>query len=349
MSRLQEFQQLFCEIEMAWEKEEQVVLVILTNVKGSAYRLPGTKMVMTSTGNMFGTISGGCLEADLYAWAEKVFETKQPMSLRYDLSEREIWSLGIGCKGDLEFLFLPINQNDRIWQNINKTLQQNLPFTIIIEKESGQTSILDHATFQLINGSSIPDDVVNRAKKSTNTQTRAELYIKDGREYYIDVIKRSEQLIVAGAGKDAIPVVELAYKVGFHVTVFDTRKHFNNEQYFPNASHVTLELESINPSEYEQCWWIIMNHHQEKDEASLKLAIDSKPRYIGVLGPTYRTNEMLQNIGYSLSDAPIHAPIGLDLGAETSDEVAVSIISELMSFRTGRSPNYLHGKGKIHE
>ena len=349
MSRLQEFQQLFREIETAWERDEEVVLVILTDVKGSAYRLPGTKMVMTSTGNMYGTISGGCLEADLYGWAEKVFETKQPMSLQYDLSEREIWSLGIGCKGDLQFLFIPINQNDQIWQNINKTLQQNIPFTIIIEKESGQTSILEHTTFQIVNGSNIPTDVVERAKTCIKTQTRAELYLKDGCEYYIDVVKPSEKLIVAGAGKDAIPVVELAYKAGFQVTVLDTRKHFNNAQYFPNVSHETMELEHIDQSVFDECWWIIMNHHQEKDEAALKFAIEANPRYIGVLGPIYRTNEMLQNSGYTLNDGPIHAPIGLDLGAETSDEVAVSIISELMSLRSGRLQSHLHGKGKIHE
>ena len=92
-----------------------------------------------------------------------------------------------------------------------------------------------------------------------------------------------------------------------------------------------------------------MNHHQMKDEASLKLAIESNPRYIGVLGPIYRTNEILEKIGYSIDSGPIHSPIGLDIGAENSDEVAISIVSEIMSVRAGRVPRLLHGKVKIHD
>ena len=75
MSNMHEFKGIFSHLKYAWQKNEQTVLVILTNVRGSAYRLPGSKMLMTSSGNMFGTVSGGCLEADLYGWAEKVFET----------------------------------------------------------------------------------------------------------------------------------------------------------------------------------------------------------------------------------------------------------------------------------
>ena len=91
-----------------------------------------------------------------------------------------------------------------------------------------------------------------------------------------------------------------------------------------------------------------MNHHQEKDQESLRLAIESCPRYIGVLGPIYRTNEMLENIGYNLNSGPIYSPVGLDIGAETIDEVAISIVAELMSKRAGRSSKSLHGTVKIH-
>jgi xanthine dehydrogenase accessory factor len=130
MSRLQEFQELFRQMKKAWENNEKTVLVILADVKGSAYRLPGTKMLMTSSGNMVGTISGGCLETDLFEWAKKVFENNKPMNLRYDLSETEIWTLGIGCKGNLEFLFLPIDPENPIWQKTDVFLTQNSPLLL---------------------------------------------------------------------------------------------------------------------------------------------------------------------------------------------------------------------------
>ena len=348
MSKLQEFQVLSRHMQLAWEKNEQTVLVILADAKGSAYRLPGTKMLMTSGGTMIGTISGGCLENDLYEWALKVFKSNQIMTLQYDLSETEIWSLGIGCKGNLEFIFLPIQPQNLLFNKINEFLSLNLPFTFIIDMENGEMAALETGNPEVHSKANFPIDILEYADSAIPKQTRAEIVLNKDKRYYMDVVKPSERLIIAGAGKDAIPVVDLAWKAGFSVTVLDTRAHFNNEQYFPRATHLTQELESLLKEELVNCWWIIMNHHQEKDEESLKLAIETSPQYIGVLGPTYRTNEMLSNIGYSLESAPIHSPIGLDLGAESSDEVAISIISELMSIRAGRSQNHLHGIVKIH-
>ena len=348
MSRLQEFQELFRQIHHAWEKNEQTVLVILADAKGSAYRLPGTKMLMTSGGTMVGTISGGCLEADLYEWAQKVFETQQLMTLQFDLSETEIWSLGIGCKGNLEFIFLPILPQNQLWENLDRLLTCNCPISLIIDLEDGGIAVMESKTNQIHSNDLPPKEILDYTKTVTSKQTRAEIIMHENKRYYIDAVKPSEKLIVAGAGRDAIPVADLAHKAGFQVVVVDSRLHFNNTEYFPNAAHITVEHEQIPKDELENSWWIIMNHHQEKDEASLKLAIEHFPKYIGVLGPVYRTNEMLENIRYSLESAPIHSPIGLDIGAESSDEVAISIISELMCIRAGRTPSYLHGKGKIH-
>ena len=348
MSRLHEFKELFNQITLAWKRGEQAVLVILADVKGSAYRLPGTKMVMTSDGQMFGTISGGCLENDLYEWAQKVFETKTMMSHSYDLSENEIWSLGIGCKGNLEFLFLPIFPQDDFWQKIQQLLLQEQAFNMIIDMFSGKTLLIE-GNGALYGDAKIPGQVIHQGITVANKQTRAEIYTCDDMRFYIDAVRPSERLIIAGAGRDAMPVADLAYRAGFTITILDARSHFNNEQSFPNTNHLVKEPEEIEKGHLQNSWWIIMNHHQLKDETTLRLAIESNPRYIGVLGPIYRTNEMLANIGYSLDSGPIHSPVGLDIGAETSDEVAISIVSEIMSVRAGRVPRLLHGKVKIHE
>ena len=347
MSRLHEFKELFNQITLAWERGEQAVLVILADVKGSAYRLPGTKMVMTSDGQMYGTISGGCLENDLYEWAQKVFETKTLMTHRYDLSENEIWSLGIGCKGNLEFLFVPIDPQDDFWQKTHGLLSEEQAFTMMIDMLSGNKLLIEENG--VYGDDSIPNHVIDKGKTVANRQTRAEIYIYENMRFYIDAIRSSERLIIAGAGRDAMPVADLANRAGFAVTVLDTRLHFNNEHIFPNTDHLVKETEEIEKRQLQNSWWIIMNHHQLKDEAALRLAIESVPRYIGVLGPIYRTNEMLANIGYNMDSGPIHSPVGLDIGAETSDEVAISIVSEIMSVRAGRIPRLLHGKVKIHE
>ena len=347
MSRLHEFKELFNQITLAWERGEQAVLVILADVKGSAYRLPGTKMVMTSDGQMFGTISGGCLENDLYEWAQKVFESKTIMTHKYDLSDNEIWSLGIGCKGNLEFLFLPIFPDEDFWQKTRELLLQEQTFTMMIDMLTGKSLLIENKA--VYGDEAIPEQVIKKVIAVANIQTRAEIYLFNGTRFYIDAVRPSERLIIAGAGRDAVPVADLAHRAGFAVTVLDARSHLNNERSFPNASHLLKEPEDVEERQLQNCWWVIMNHHQMKDEAALRLAIKSSPRYIGVLGPIYRTNEMLDNIGYRLDSGPIHSPVGLDLGAETSDEVAISIVSEMMSVRAGRVPRLLHGKVKIHE
>ena len=349
MSKMHEFQVLFHHINEAWQQNEQTVLVILTDVKGSAYRLPGSKMLMTSSGKMIGTVSGGCLEADLYGWAEKVFETNQPLIHQYDLSDTEIWSLGIGCKGDLQFLFLPLSSTNNQWITIQQLLQQDLGFTLVINMHTGDIAIIqDDGSLHFTDGS-FPLEILEQAQHKQSTQTRAEIALSQHTSYLIDTVKPSEHLIVAGAGQDALPLVKLANQAGFPVTVLDSRAHFNNENRFPNAAHITTNIEDLSNETFINSWWVIMNHQQQKDEETLRFAIESEAKYIGVLGPTYRTNEMLQQIGYSISSGPIYSPVGLDIGAETMDEVAISIISQIMSLRAGREATALHGKAKIHD
>lgn len=348
MSRLQELKQVLNQIMLAWERDKQAALVMLLDVKGSSYRLPGTKMMMATDGQMWGTISGGCLESDLFGWAEKAMETQTPLIHTYDLSENEIWSLGIGCKGNLEILILPIAREDLFWEKTRRLTQEKNTFSLVLEVPSGKRILVEENGTIHGDLEHVSSDVIEQAKRCLKTQTRATLYSYNGKRYVIDAVKPSEHLIVAGAGRDAVPVVELAVKVGFSVSVLDDRADLNNEKKFPNARHIVTKLKEVEISDYYDSCWIIMNHHQEKDEESLKLAIQSQPRFIGVLGPMSRTEEMLANIQCSFSSGPIRSPIGLDIGAETMEEVAVSIVSELMSVRAGSYPMPLHGKLKIH-
>ncbi|HWO95436.1 MAG TPA: XdhC family protein [Bacillus sp. (in: firmicutes)] len=348
MSRLQEMKDVLKHIRLAWDRNQKAAIVMQIGVKGSAYRLPGTKMMMASDGQMFGTISGGCLENDLYGWAEKVMKMNTPLLHKYDLSENEIWGLGIGCKGNLEILILPIEPNDEFWVKTDQVIQKGQNFTLVLEIPSGKRLIVDKDGHLIGNHEGVPSEVIEKAKAVIDTQTRAEIVTYGGSRYLIDAVKSSEHLIVAGAGRDAVPVADLAAKVGFSVTVLDSREDFNNVHLFPSALHLKKSPEEINPYDVSGSWWVIMNHHQSLDEKTLQLALKSDPRYIGVLGPISRTEEMLTNIGQNFSSGPIRSPLGLDIGAETMEEVSLSIVSELMAVRNGRNPMPLHGKVKIH-
>ncbi|CAH0318364.1 putative xanthine dehydrogenase subunit A [Peribacillus frigoritolerans] len=248
----------------------------------------------------------------------------------------------------MDISILPIEPDDEFWMLTNQIIQKGQKFTMILDVSSGKGLIVDKHDNLIGNHGSVPSEVVEKARRVMDTQTRAELMNLEGKRYLIDAIKPGEHLIIAGAGRDAVPVAELAAKAGFSVTVLDSRKDFNNDRLFPLASNLQKSPDEINPSEYTGSWWVVMNHIQSLDEKTLQVALKSDPKYIGVLGPISRTTEMLDKIGEDFNSGPIHSPIGLDIGAETMEEVALSIVSELMSVRNGRIPAPLHGKVKIH-
>jgi xanthine dehydrogenase accessory factor len=348
MSRIDEARKVFERMEQAWQDGEKTVMLTITTVKGSAYRLPGAKMMMTDAGKMLGTLSGGCLESDLYGWAEKAMEDGQPRLVNYDLSESELWSLGIGCKGTLEVLIEPILSDDAFWQAARRAIAADKAISLAIELPSGHRVLFDSSDPVAGEVEGLPAAVVERLTKRIDSRTRAEVVTAEGRRFYVDTMRPNEHLIICGAGHDAVPVAALAEKCGFRVTILDPRKDYNQSGRFPTASHFIVEPEKANPDELKGNWWLIMNHLQLRDEAALKLAIHADAKFIGVLGPLNRTTEMLENIGEEMSSGPIHAPIGLDVGAETIDEVAVSIVSELLAERSARLAKPLHGSEKIH-
>ena len=348
MSRIDEARKVFARIEQAWNDSEQTAMLTITQVKGSAYRLPGAKMMMTNAGKMLGTLSGGCLESDLYGWAEKALEDGQPQLVNYDLSENELWSLGIGCKGTLEVLIQPIHAADPFWSAVRTAIAKDTAVSLAIELPTGTRVLFDGNSPIAGEGSDLPAEVVRQLVDHVNSRTRAEVVHVDGRRFYVDTMRPNEHVILCGAGHDAVPVAALAEKCGFRVTVLDPRKDFNQSGRFPTAEHLIVEPSEANRDELRGNWWLIMNHLQNRDEAALNLALQSDAKFIGVLGPLSRTNEMLENIGKQIGSGPIHAPIGLDVGAETIDEVAVSIVSELLAERSARLAKPLHGSDKIH-
>ncbi len=325
-----------------WHQEGQsVALLTLTHVRGSAYRRPGAKMVMASNGRMRGTLSGGCLEGDLYAHAERAMESGVPSTHHYDLTEDEMWGLGIGCKGQVDVWIEPIHWEAPFWQDFHAALGQDrplvwgghLPAGLRYFARAGDDWVLSDAGRPLLDANALIQSL----------QTSG-----DTGPWWWDVMRAPERLVLAGAGHDAEPVARLAHQAGFDVVVLDPREHVNNSQHFPDAQHWVKNAGEVSPEMVKDSFWVIMNHHQRRDEEALKLASASSPKFLGVLGPKSRTHEMMGNTGILPDALPVHAPVGLDIGAESPLEVAVSIVGELMAARTGGHGGSLHGYDRIH-
>lgn len=346
MSSIKDALKFFEEMEGAWAENKRTALAMVMSVQGSAYRRPGAKMMLADDGYMSGTISGGCLENDIYGWAEKAIQHNTPHVQTYNLSEDAMWGLGIGCRGIIDVLILPIEAADGFWKKTHAMLKNDQPLAIVLELPTGIRSGLQG---DISWGEAMPPNVLSLVQKQLKRSTRTTVYESKGRKYVIDILLPAESLIVSGAGHDAVPVVRLASSVGFSVTVLDPRKASNHSQRFETAdNHLISEPGDVNVLDVQNTNWVIMNHNKSRDGMALDLAIRSQAKWIGVLGPLERTRDMLRKIGHTFDRSKIYAPVGLDLGAETTDEVAVSIVAQLMAIRRNRSAQSLQGKEKIH-
>lgn len=174
---------------------------------------------------------------------------------------------------------------------------------------------------------------------------------------FIDIHHPPVQVMIFGAGHDAVPVAKYSVSLGFDTTVVDARETFNNAERFPGAERIIVQpdhyREHINIK--KNTFVIIMNHHIEKDRESLAFALKSGAPYVGVLGPRSRREKMMDQLhedGLSFSEnelARMHNPIGLDIGAESSEEIAISIMSEIIALSKGHRGGFLHDKHSIHK
>jgi xanthine/CO dehydrogenase XdhC/CoxF family maturation factor len=174
---------------------------------------------------------------------------------------------------------------------------------------------------------------------------------------FIDVYIPPSEIMIFGAGHDAIPVANYAVSLGFKTTIIDQRTFYNNKERFPFASR-----QIVSPAYFNEkikisyrTYIVVMNHHLEKDQETLKFVLRSESPYIGVLGPRSRQTRMLKAIeaeGILFDEKElerIHSPIGLDIGAVSPDEIALSILSEIVAKKNGHSGGFLRGSDHIHK
>ena len=349
--------------------QRKAALATVVRVKGSSYRSPGARMLITDDGRWVGSISGGCLEGDALRKARQVMNEQTPITITYDTREESNQNLGIGlgCNGVIDVFIEPINLEDKnnpieIFQQI---LVQEEPVALatifnspfpdqrgkkVLINQSGQILL----SIENTDASEITNDLANvfETKKS-----EAKCYNES--EVFIELIQPNVSLIIFGGGFDARPVNQLAKTLGWNVTVTDECVSHIAPVFFPSADKLSLCQRQFidrdfNITPYTAC--VLMSHNYEYDRDVLKKLIATETPYIGILGPRKRFEKMREEFltqGFILEEKSIqhiHSPIGLDIGAETPDEIAVSIIAEIQSKFSNRSGGFLkYNQGPIHQ
>jgi len=352
--------------------QRKAALATVVKVRGSSYRSPGARMLITDDGRWVGSISGGCLEGDALRKARTVMADKNPMTVTYDTREESNQNLGIGlgCNGVIDVLIEPLdehNQKNAINQfsSLVNTKEPVVLATIFSGLNSvGEKFLLSNSgdvtsSFSNIELNKLVQSDLLKLIESKRSEAKTYVIGDEQFEVFIELIQPTLSLIIFGGGFDARPVSELAKSLGWNVSVTDECVAHIAPIFFPTADKLSLCQREFIDRDFEitpftAC--VLMSHNYEYDRDVLRKLLGAHTPYIGILGPRKRFDKMQQEFsvaGITLSEFDlqrIHSPIGLDIGAEAPDEIALSIISEIQSKFSNRSGGFLkYHSGPIHQ
>lgn len=368
---MKDFKTIVTEFKKIDFSQRKAALATVVKVRGSSYRSPGARMLITDDGKWVGSISGGCLEGDALRKARQVMSDQNPMTVTYDTREESNQNLGIGlgCNGVIDVLIEPIDVTNAdnpvsVFENFISTKEPLALATIFSASTDVGKKIMLHANGDIVdqfNDRELSHFVTQDLIQLFDTKkSEAKTYTINGEEAeaFIELIQPSVSLIIFGGGFDARPVSHLAKTLGWDVRVTDECVAHIAPLFFPTADKLSLCHRDFIDRDFEitpftAC--VLMSHNYEYDRDVLKKLIKTETPYIGILGPRKRFDKMqgefvLQGISLTPEDIHrIHSPIGLDIGAETPDEIAISIIAEVQSKFANRSGGFLkYRKAPIH-
>ena len=341
-------------IRQARAAGEPAALATVVRVKGSAYRREGTRMFVRQNGTYECALSGGCLEPTVAEAAARVIGTGEPALVSYDLADDSIWGLGIGCSGAVDIRIERL-EDDAI-TNAWLAILEGGEAAVLLTPLSGVSGrmIVDDAGGIVggLSDSAVQQEAIARARgrlRAPYPESGSEWI--GGAEVFCEVAATPPELLIFGAGFDAVPLAQFGWTLGFAVTVVDIREAFLTPDRFPGATLVRAHFSQFAGSVKVRpgTFVLVMNHHVERDQESLRFSLESDAAYIGVLGPRSRYEKLLAGLavnGYVPDTSKlsrVRSPVGLSLGAETPQEVAVSILGEILALRRGFDGGFLSG------
>lgn len=349
---------------------KKTALATVVKVEGSSYRQPGARMLVTEDGLLTGAISGGCLEGDALRKALLSIHQQQNKLITYNTSNEDDSEVGLqlGCNGIVHILFEYID--DAVENNPIQLLQQ-LEFerkdavvatVFSLKRQAAQQGTLlfyrENETPIYANNTAL--NILEDVKQALNIKATVvrQLHDEQENEVLADYINPPVSLVIVGAGNDVQPLVKMTSLLGWEITIGEGRATHATKKRFPEAKNVfVVKPEQLleNISIDAQTYFVLITHNYKYDLAVLKLLVQTNCNYIGILGPKTKLNRMLDDLnseGIQLTEeklTTIYGPIGLDLGAETAEEIALSIVAEIKAVMSGKQGVSLKYKTeKIH-
>jgi xanthine dehydrogenase accessory factor len=295
---------------------EEIALATVVETWGSSPRPLGSKMAVTRSGKMAGSVSNGCIEGAVFDEAQKVLKSGQAKIAAFGVADDVAFDVGLACGGHIEVFVQPLGP---VHRQLMALLRADRPATLRTNLVSGEA--------ELISGS----------------PRGAELAHREG-DWFVEPFQRPAHLVIVGAIHIAIPLHRLAKLMGYRVTVVDARAKFATKERFPDADELVVAwpdeaLGNINLD--RSTYVVILTHDPKFDLPALRSVLGKEVGYVGAIG-SRKTNatrfDALRAEGFTEEQlGRVHGPIGLDLGSRGAEETALGILAEITAVRFGGS------------
>ena len=350
---------------LAANETSNACLATVIATEGTAPRKEGSKMLIIGGESLKGAVTiGGCIDAQVIEAAEEVMRTGEPRLLHAELGEEDAFEIGLTCAGALRVLVEPVKLKPEIFLQLRHALNHGTPFALLTVTRSSLLSIKPASKIMVAAAGkvcgSLGDDRLNSVAANLaegllskgisravaldgNFEPAGEVQQAEV-EIFVEVVGHNPDLFIFGASQVAVPVAFLASQAGFRVHIVDTRPRFANKERFPTASEILVGFpgEIAGERTFNQfSFALLLGHAAKHDLPVLNALLRTDVRYIGVLGGARRAAALakrLGEMGYSDKEiARVKIPVGLDIGAETPEQIAIAIVGELLMVRTGKT------------
>ena len=334
-----------------WKSQNKAVAIAtIVKANGSPMRPIGSKMAVTTDNQITGSVTGGCIEGAVYDEAQEVITSGKPKMLRYGVvSEERPWEIGLSCGSSLS-VFVESLQTEAWQQSVNPimdVLSKNelMACVTLFDGDNAGSKLLvwpDGHSQGTLGSPELDKSAQKAAMNQLITRDPKAVKLSEEIEAFVDIYIPPARLIIVGAGHIGIPLVGLAKVLGFRTIVVDPRSAYANRERFPDVDELILEwpseaIEKLNPD--QGTFIAVVSHDDKLDNPALAAALKSKAAYVGVLGTKRNVPkrlDALRELGVTEEQlARLHAPIGLEIGAVQPEEIALSVLAEIVAVHHG--------------
>jgi xanthine dehydrogenase accessory factor len=349
-------EELFADLDKLALVERRVAMATLVATRGTKPKREGAKMWVGEEGRILGSVTiGGCVDARVIVESEKALASFEPRLLQMNLAEEEAWEIGFSCAGDLDVLVEPIDLAEpknnllQLYGLMRQAIDRGKFAALVTPLKNSESKLVVFEDGQVsgsLKNTNLEQEARSKALELMQKRSSCTVSLPDESGFvdlFFEVHGPPPTLIIFGAGHISMPLVKLAHDLGLKTVVVDGRPRFATPERFPDADELLVGI----PSEiaekfiYSSSTFVVLTAHDYKyDLPVLKVVLRSGAAYVGLLSSKRRgeaVKEFLKEDGMEPAMLErLHVPTGLDIGAETAGEIALSILAEAVAVRAGR-------------